>query len=256
MKMEIYNVTRSGETTFVTAPTLKEALLPDKVLIIIVDEVKAIYLWKGSSSSVRLKFIGARISQAVRGERGLLYKVDPVDQGDEPQALIDLFDEKPAESPTAGDSMDMAEGGVAEEAAGPVAVTLSADMKEKLMSEALPEGFEREGIVIGRDYYGVIKSTSVVLGKTVESEDIQKTEELPDGQLFNTKYGLRLVVENGNIAAVEILKRKEMPSEEKIEVKEEPKEKEDLKEVEAIKILDEIPAKEEEPEDKMDKDVW
>ncbi|MHA1263994.1 MAG: hypothetical protein ACTSRS_02065 [Candidatus Helarchaeota archaeon] len=208
--MEVYNVTRTGETTFLTAPTLKDILIPDRVLIIIVDEQKTIYLWKGSQSSVRKKFIGARISQAVRGERGLLYKVEPVDQDDEPQALKDLFDQKPADSPTAGASVEMAEGEVAEDAiTGPVAVSLSAEMKEKLMSEPLPEGFEREGIILGRDYYGIIKSTSTVLGKIVESEDIQKTEELPDGQLFDSKYGIRLLVENGNIAAVELLKRKE-----------------------------------------------
>lgn len=209
--MEIYNIHRTGETTFITANTLKEALLPDRVLIIVVDELKAIYLWKGLESSVAKKFIGARISQAVRGERGLLYKVDPVDQEDEPQALIDLFDQQPAQRPTAGSSMDMADGEVSDEAAsgGPVAVTLSDEMKEKLMGEALPAGYEREGIVLGTAYYGVIKSTSTVLGKIVESEDIQKTEDLPDGQLFDRKYGIRLMIEGGNVAAIEILKRKE-----------------------------------------------
>lgn len=208
--MEIYSVTRTGETVFVTAPTLKEALLPDRVLIIIVDDQKTIYLWKGKESSVRLKFIGARISQAVRGERGLLYKVEPTDEGEEPQALINIFDTKTATSATAGGSVDMAEGGVVDEGeSSSLAVSLSDDMKTKLMGEALPEGYEREGIVIGKEYYGVIKSTSTVLGKTVESEDIQKADELPDGNLFDSKYGIRLLVEGGNIAAVEILKRKE-----------------------------------------------
>ena len=120
------------------------------------------------------------------------------------------MDQVPAQAPTAGSSVDLAEGGVSEEASvGPVAVTLSDDMKNKLMGEALPTGFEREGIIIGTDYYGVIKSTSTVLGKTVESTDIQKTESIPDGKLFDSKYGIRLMVENGNIAAVEILKRKD-----------------------------------------------
>ena len=86
---------------------------------------------------------------------------------------------------------------------------LSDDMKDKLMGESLPAGFEREGIVIGKDYYGVMKSTSTVLGKTVESEDIQKADDLPDGQLFDSKYGIRLMIEGGSVAAVEILKRKE-----------------------------------------------
>ena len=207
--MQIYDVTQSGETAFITAPTLKEALIENKVLIIVVDDLKTIYLWKGKDSPVRKKFIGARIAQAVRGECGLTFKVEPTDQDEEPQALRDLFDVQPAASPKATKSMDLAAPGEAEEEkeSGAVVVTLSAEMKEKLMGEPLPDGFDREGIIIGSDYYGIIKSTSTVLGKIVESSDIQKTAELPDGQLFDQSYGIRLLVENGNIIAVEILKR-------------------------------------------------
>ena len=208
--MEIYNVTQSGETVFTTAPTLKEALIGDRVLIIVVDDLKVIYLWKGKDSSVRKKFIGARIAQAVRGERGLLYKVEPTDEGEEPQELLGLLDVQPAACSTASKSMDIATSGpeAAEEGeTRAVAVTLSTEMKEKLMGESLPEGFDREGIIIGSDYYGVMKSTSTVLGKTIESSDIQKTEELPDGQLFDQSYGIRLLVQNGNIIVIEILKR-------------------------------------------------
>ena len=209
--MEIYNVTQSGETNFLTAPTLKDALIADRVLIIVADELKVIYLWKGKESSVRKKFIGARLAQAVRGDRGLMYKVEPVDQEEEPPALLNILGTKPAECPSnASKSMDVAAPGKeeAESAVPAAAITLSADLKQKLMGEQLPEGFDREGIIIGTDYYGIIKSVSTVLGKTVESSDIQKTEELPDGLLFDQSYGIRLLVEKGNISVVEILKRK------------------------------------------------
>lgn len=208
--MEIYSVTTSGETTFVTAPTLKEALQSDQVLIIIDDDLKLIFLWKGKNSSVAKKFIGARLSQSVRGEKGLLYKVLPVDQEEEPPELLGIYEKKPAESHAYGKSMDMTEGkGTEELAEGPVAGTLSKEIKDKIMNEALPTGFEREGIVIGTDYYGFSKSVSSVLGKTVESSDIQKAEDLPDGQLFDNTYGIRLLVEKGKVTVVEILKRKE-----------------------------------------------
>jgi hypothetical protein len=208
--MEIYNVTQSGETNFLSAPTLKDALIGDRVLIIVADDLKTIYLWKGKESSVRKKFIGARLAQAVRGDRGLMYRVEPVDQEEEPPALLNILGNKPAESPSsAAKSMDVATPGKEEvettETAG--AVTLSAELKEKLMGEKIPDGFEREGIIIGTDYYGVVKSVSTVLGKTVESSDIQKTA-VPDGQLFDESYGIRLLVEKGNISVVEILKRK------------------------------------------------
>ena len=54
-----------------------------------------------------------------------------------------------------------------------------------------------------------VKYTLTLFCKTVESEDIQKTDELPDGKLFDSNYGIRLMIEGGNVAAIEILKRKE-----------------------------------------------
>ncbi|NVM02056.1 MAG: hypothetical protein HWN67_06950, partial [Candidatus Helarchaeota archaeon] len=75
------------------------------------------------------------------------------------------------------------------------------------MGEAIPDGFDREAIILGQDFYGVVKSVAKVLGKEVVNTEIQITTELPDGSLFNNAYGLRFLIKDGKVAAIEILKR-------------------------------------------------
>ncbi|MHA1798587.1 MAG: hypothetical protein ACTSVY_09085 [Candidatus Helarchaeota archaeon] len=100
-----YNVQDDGE--YVEVPVsglLKDVLKPEMVVLIVNDISKKIWLWKGSNAKVRKKFIAARKSQDLRGERGLTYKVESIDQGDEPQEFIDLIG-----GPVASSSHDVVE---------------------------------------------------------------------------------------------------------------------------------------------------
>ncbi len=74
---------------------LKTELGTDRVLIIVDDDDRKIWLWKGAEAGVRKKFIAARQGQAVRSQRGLVYKVMSVDGGEEPDAFLALLGEKP-----------------------------------------------------------------------------------------------------------------------------------------------------------------
>ena len=203
--LEIFSVLKTGETTYLKTPTVKDALKNELVLLIIDDDTRLIWLWKGNKCSVAKKFIGARISQEVRGGRGLMYKVIPVDQDEEPDEFKTIYDKEVAESPQAKARPPIAEGEVEE--VGVVTQTLSDEMRDTLMGEAIPDGFDREAIILGQDFYGVVKSVAKVLGKEVVNTEIQITTELPDGSLFNNAYGLRFLIKDGKVAAIEILKR-------------------------------------------------
>ncbi|MHA1300205.1 MAG: hypothetical protein ACTSO9_12355, partial [Candidatus Helarchaeota archaeon] len=132
--MEIFSVLKTGETSYVKVPTVKDALNNDAVLLIIDDDTRLIWLWKGNASSVAKKFIGARISQEVRGARGLMYKVIPVDQDEEPAEFKQIYDNEVAESPQEKARPPIAEGAV-DESVGPVVQKLSEEMKNTLMGE-------------------------------------------------------------------------------------------------------------------------
>ena len=78
-----------------TPGKLKSELNADRVLIIVDDDDRKIWLWKGAEAGVRKKFIAARQGQAVRSQRGLVYKVLSIDGGEEPDAFLSLLGVKP-----------------------------------------------------------------------------------------------------------------------------------------------------------------
>ncbi|MBD3230264.1 MAG: hypothetical protein GF329_18950 [Candidatus Lokiarchaeota archaeon] len=199
--MEIYNVQRSGELAPVQEK-LSEVMNTEDVLLVVIDDIKKIYLWKGINSPVAKKFIGARCGQQLRGEKGLLFKVIPIDEGEEPEEFEKVKEKEPSK----------VQGVISPDGQVPISTpsSLTDELKETLLSEELAEGFNREGIVVGKDYYAVTESKANVLGKEVTNQEIQKAEDLPDGLLFDVNYGIRIHVDSdGQVDAVEVLKKKE-----------------------------------------------
>ncbi|MHA1694816.1 MAG: hypothetical protein ACTSWR_07010 [Candidatus Helarchaeota archaeon] len=197
--MEVYDVERTGELIPLT-DKLTDCLSTDRVLIIAIDSTKTIYLWKGIESPVAKKFIGARCAQQLRGEKGLLFKVIPIDEGEEPPEFEEIKDVSPSQvssskAPSSETVVSMP--------------SLTEDLKKTLLSEPLESGFNREGIIVGTDYYAIIESKANVLGKEVLNQEIQKAEDIPDGLLFDTNYGIRVHIDShGKVDAIEILKKK------------------------------------------------
>jgi len=94
---QVYNIVDTGELAdFPVKGELKAELKPERVLIIVDDDEKVIWLWKGTDAGVRLKFIAARQGQTVRSMRGLVYKVLSIDGGDEPDEFLALIGLKAA----------------------------------------------------------------------------------------------------------------------------------------------------------------
>lgn len=89
--IELYDVIDEGELNPLTITGPIKDMLNSQMVVLLVDAAKKmIYLWKGSSAKVRKKFIAARVSQDLRGQKGLAFKVVSIDQSDEPQAFIQL----------------------------------------------------------------------------------------------------------------------------------------------------------------------
>jgi hypothetical protein len=70
----------------------KENLDSIKVLCVVDDSSKSIYLWKGCQANIRKKFIGARVATNLRSEYGFNFKVRPVDEGEEPPTFFTALD--------------------------------------------------------------------------------------------------------------------------------------------------------------------
>jgi hypothetical protein len=85
-----YEVEEDG--TLQEVEMTKESLDSSKVVCVVDDETKSIYLWKGSQAGIRKKFIGARVATNLRSEYGFNFKVRPVDEGEEPPTFFTALD--------------------------------------------------------------------------------------------------------------------------------------------------------------------
>ncbi len=70
----------------------KDDLETTKVVCVVDDETKSIYLWKGTQAGIRRKFIGARVATNLRTEYGFQFKVRPLDEGEEPPTFFTALD--------------------------------------------------------------------------------------------------------------------------------------------------------------------
>ena len=95
-RLQVYDVVETGELMELAVKgELKTELNTERVLIIVDDEDRKIWLWKGAEAGVRKKFIAARQGQSVRSQRGLVYKVLSIDGGEEPDSFLALLGMKP-----------------------------------------------------------------------------------------------------------------------------------------------------------------
>ncbi|MGY5852814.1 MAG: hypothetical protein RTU92_04535 [Candidatus Thorarchaeota archaeon] len=85
-----YEVAEDG--TLEEVELSKEGLVSTKVVCVVDDETKSIYLWKGSQAGIRKKFIGARVATNLRTEYGFHLKVRPLDEGEEPPTFFSALD--------------------------------------------------------------------------------------------------------------------------------------------------------------------
>ena len=74
-----------------TPQTLQSILLPKQVLIIVRRDLKKIYIWKGSVSPVKKRFISSRVASTLRDELEENCRIISVDQGDEAQEFLNAF---------------------------------------------------------------------------------------------------------------------------------------------------------------------
>jgi len=89
---QLFLINPDGTTTEITTEgPIKDVLKTDECYVLVADESRKVYLWKGLKSSVRSKFIGAKRSQEIRGQVGMHYAVVPLDEAEEDSEFIKLI---------------------------------------------------------------------------------------------------------------------------------------------------------------------
>ena len=262
---QVFKILPDGNTEEIkTEGPIKDVLKSEECYILVSDEYRKVYLWKGVNSNVRSKFIGAKRSQDIRGQVGMHFGVVPLDEGEEDPDFIKLIGGKTeggiakeiqmeistakVSAPSVHPLRDKDPFGVPKPAAGMniagsksrhsqnngplytgkesfAALTQEEthvnfdEIMQKLEEIKIPDGFERELIIIGSHAYSVVEKVQTFLGKKQVSKEISKVGAIPEGVFFAEDYSPRVLSENGKILAIEFLKRTSGPMDAKVEFK-------------------------------------
>lgn len=246
--MQVFVIRSNGECHEIkdTDKPIKDLIESDQCYIITDDVDRVVYLWKGTDSPTRLKFIGATASQKMRGNLGLNYALQSIDEEDTPDELKKKFEQKVTggyaeEIVESGedvkfdvsdgkasyaeimrkteDSKDpyinegpMYQGGADSSfsSAAPAPQDAKVDVSEildQLEKEALPDGYHREMIIVGKQAWSVTEKIQTFLGQKKVEKVIDKIDSLEDGIFLGEGYTPRLLCLNGNVKAIELLKK-------------------------------------------------
>ena len=254
MGLQCFLINPDGTTSELTSDgPLKDILKTNECYVVVADDVRKVFLWKGVQSSVRSKFIGAKRSQEIRGQVGMHYAVVPLDEGDETDEFIKIIggktevgiakeikEEKAAKAtggsggtthplrekstfkaPEPAEGMNIAGSKQrATQNTGPLYTgkeTMHSyvqqekpidfdQIMQKLEEIKIPDGYERELIIIGNHAYSVVEKVTTFLGKKQVEKKIEEVGSIPEGIFFAEGYSPRVLSENGKIVAIEFLK--------------------------------------------------
>ncbi len=250
MALQVFLINPDGTTTELqTGGPIKDLLKTDESYVIVADDVRKVFLWKGITSSVRSKFIGAKRSQEIRGQVGMHYGVVPLDEGEETPEFLNIIGgkteagiakeikeekvaapagggghplrekpifaaPKPAEGMNIAGSKPRPTQNVGPLYTGQETQYFQQDLQinfdqimAKLEEIKIPEGYERELIIIGNHAYSVVEKTRKFLGEEQVEKVIEEIGTIPEGVFFARDYSPRVLSENGKILAIEFLKR-------------------------------------------------
>ncbi|MFW9938570.1 MAG: hypothetical protein ACFFD5_13060 [Candidatus Thorarchaeota archaeon] len=265
MGTQVFLINPDGTTTEIKSEgSIKDVLKTEDCYVLVSDDIRKVYLWKGLESNVRSKFIGAKRSQEIRGQVGMHYAVVPQDEGDEEAEFLKLIGgkteggiakeikaeqapvaktapsvhplrekdtfgaPKPAEGMNIAGSRDRIAQNTGPLYRGQESMSMLMEDKVKINFEQImqkleeikiPDGFERELIIIGNHAYSVVERVQTFLGEKQVTKEISKVGTVPEGIFFAEDYSPRILSENGKILAIEFLKRTTGPKDTTVEFK-------------------------------------
>lgn len=218
----------------------KAILHSSQVLIIIKEEIRRIYIWKGFESSVRKKFIASRVAGELQNELTHTAhfhrcKIISVDQGDEPNEFLKNFNfkkikiEKKKED-SHKDQKNVIKSSISnfnypsfqkknqnkkeiiynnKQTVNGIEQTIpnEKELLDEILKNKSLQSYKRKHILIGRaKLYGIIEKKSDIFGKQVEKKNWEQIIKFPKDIIELEEYKLRIHLnpKNNIVKAIEI----------------------------------------------------
>lgn len=187
--------------------SLYELLDPDFILLFVDHQRFRVWLWHGSNTTTRMKFIAAKISPKIRDRYGIGYKITAVDEGNEMASfkirtglikVADLEKEQKKGPAYAGTIEDLE---LLEE--------LSREKIILILEKAgIPEGYERKMVIVKNQLFGYREYERNYLGSVIKEKKIfPLQEEIPDGPYLAENYIARMLFSYNNVVLTELLEK-------------------------------------------------
>lgn len=186
---------------------LRELLDPDFILLFVDHEYFRVWIWQGSNTSTRMKFIAAKISPMTRDRYGISYKITTVDDGDETEGFRRLV--KMQSEVVKSEEIQT---GPAYEGTEEDLELLASLSREKILlllaKTDVPEGYERKMVIVQNTLYGYKEYDRYYLGSVVKEKQLfPLKEKVPDGNYLAEHYTPRILFSFNNVVLTELLQK-------------------------------------------------
>jgi hypothetical protein len=183
---------------------IKDLLDPDFILLFVDPKRYRIWIWHGSNTTTRMKFIAAKLAPSIRDQYGIGYKITAVDEGNETvgfKVASGAEEEKGYVEVQKGPSYE----GTQEDLE--LLESLSREKILLLLEKAgIPEGYERKMVIVNNKLFGYNEYDRDYLGTTIREKQLfPLKEDVEDGPYLAEEYIPRMLFSFNNVILTELL---------------------------------------------------
>lgn len=183
-----------------------ELVDPDFILLFVDPTRYRVWIWHGSNTTTRMKFIAAKLAPSVRDRYGIGFKIAAVDEGNETlgfkiaAGLEEEIDYNEAQTgPTYEGTQEDLE-------------LLESLSREKILllleKTGVPEGYERKMVIVKNQIFGYKEYDRNYLDSVIKEKQLfPLKEEIEDGIYLAEDYIPRILFSFNNVVLTELLKK-------------------------------------------------
>ncbi|MHA1803443.1 MAG: hypothetical protein ACTSU4_02790 [Promethearchaeota archaeon] len=193
---------------------LYELFDPEFILLFIDPKRYRVWIWHGSNTTTRAKFVAAKLAPKIRDRFGIAYKITTVDEGDETlgfKIAVGLEEEMDYEQIEKGPTY--------------IGTEEDLELLEELSREKIllllekmgvPEGYERKLVIVKNKIFRYREYNRTYMGEVIKEKQLFELEEdVEDGPYLAKGLTPRMLFSFNKIVLTELLKK--VDEEDKIE---------------------------------------
>ncbi|MCK4480063.1 MAG: hypothetical protein KAV01_06015 [Candidatus Lokiarchaeota archaeon] len=185
---------------------IQELLDPDFVLLFVDFTRYRVWIWHGSNTTTRMKFIAAKLAPSIRDRYGIGFKIAAVDEGNETlgfKIAIGLEEEVDYTEVQTGPTYE----GTQEDLE--LFESLSREKILLLLEKAgVPEGYEIKMVIVKNKVFGYKEYDRNYLGSVIKEKQLfPLKEDIDDGPYLAENYIPRMLFSFNKVVLTELLQK-------------------------------------------------